>query len=184
MSREQGAIDRMWRRILMVIGRGRLSAPANDAGPIQTLQVKLGPLETMDNLKRMPEFGFTSNPPEGSEVVAVFICGNRDNGVVVASNHQASRPRGLTPGETMLFDLWGKQIYLSENGIVIDAKSTPVTVNNATTVTVNAADAVIFNAPEVEVKNTLRVGNGASGSFTTPTGQTVTVRDGIITNIY
>lgn len=28
------------------------------------------------------------------------------------------------------------------------------------------------------------VGNGASGSFTTPTGQTVTVQDGIVTNIF
>jgi hypothetical protein len=36
----------------------------------------------------------------------------------------------------------------------------------------------------VTVQNVLKVGVGASGSFTTPTGQIVTVQNGIITNIF
>lgn len=36
----------------------------------------------------------------------------------------------------------------------------------------------------VTVDNVLKVGVGASGSFTTPTGQIVTVQNGIITNIF
>jgi hypothetical protein len=36
----------------------------------------------------------------------------------------------------------------------------------------------------VNVQNVLKVGVGASGSFTTPTGQIITVQNGIITNIY
>jgi len=43
---------------------------------------------------------------------------------------------------------------------------------------------IILTAPLVRVTENLEVGNGATGSFTTPTGQVVTVQDGIITNIY
>ena len=43
---------------------------------------------------------------------------------------------------------------------------------------------VAITAPIVSVSDNLTVGNGATGSFTTPTGQVVTVQDGIITNIY
>jgi hypothetical protein len=35
-----------------------------------------------------------------------------------------------------------------------------------------------------EISGNLSVGTGATGSFTTPTGQTVTVQDGIVTNIF
>lgn len=184
MSREQGAIERTWRRVLMAIGRGRTTAPANDAGPIQTLQVALGPLETMDNLKRMADFGFASNPPTGSEVVAVFICGNRDNGVAIATNHQASRPRGLQPGEAVVFDLWGKQVYLSQAGITIDAKGTPVAVNNATVVTINASGSISLAAPTVSTTQVLKAGNGASGTFTSQDGKTIIVQNGIVTSIH
>lgn len=37
---------------------------------------------------------------------------------------------------------------------------------------------------EVTTTDNVKVGTGASGQFTTPMGQTVTVQDGIITNIY
>jgi hypothetical protein len=41
-----------------------------------------------------------------------------------------------------------------------------------------------INSAVVSIANVLKVGVGASGSFTTPTGQIVTVQDGIITNIF
>jgi hypothetical protein len=46
----------------------------------------------------------------------------------------------------------------------------------------------IANAVEIDsdvgVTGSVMVGTGASGTFTTPTGQTVTVQDGIVTNIF
>ena len=47
-----------------------------------------------------------------------------------------------------------------------------------------AESSVALATPLVTVAQNLQVGNGATGSFTTPTGQVVTVQDGIITNIY
>lgn len=47
-----------------------------------------------------------------------------------------------------------------------------------------AGPGVTMTTPLVVASQNLQVGNGATGSFTTPTGQVVTVQDGIITNIY
>jgi hypothetical protein len=43
---------------------------------------------------------------------------------------------------------------------------------------------IAMETPEVDASDNLSVGNGASGTFTTGTGQTVDVIDGIIANIY
>lgn len=44
-------------------------------------------------------------------------------------------------------------------------------------------NAITLGAPYTSASGTLEVGAGATGAFTTPTGLTVTVRNGIITNI-
>lgn len=46
------------------------------------------------------------------------------------------------------------------------------------------ASTIAADTPEVDASENLSVGNGASGTFTTGTGQTVDVIDGIIVNIY
>lgn len=140
-----------WRRIQLTVGKGRITA-IDDSGTAQKVQAQLNGLETRDQTPRLAEFGFTSNPPANSDVVILFLAGNRISGVAVATNHQSSRPTGLQPGEVQVYDLWGKSIYFTENnGIVIDAKNTPVTVNNATTVTVNASSEVVLNTPKLQV---------------------------------
>jgi hypothetical protein len=42
---------------------------------------------------------------------------------------------------------------------------------------------VVFQTASVSVSGNLSAGNGWNGTFTTPTGQTVTVQDGIIVNV-
>lgn len=162
---DAGAIARFWRRIQLVVGRGRVTT-SNDTGAVQMLQVRLGALETRDTTPRLAEFGFTSRPPVGSDVVVLFLAGDRSNGVAVATGHQPSRPTGLAEGECKLYDLWGKSIYLTQSsGIVIDAKGTPVTVNNATTVTINASNEVVMNTPTLQVNGNIM----ASGNITDAT---------------
>lgn len=157
-----------WRRIQFTIGRGRVTA-IDDSGSVQEMQAQLDALETRDGTPRLAEFGFTSNPPADSDVVFVFLAGNRTSGIAIATNHQPSRPTGLQPGESQLYDLWGKSIYLTQdNGIVIDAKNTNVTVNNAETVTVNASTKVVLNTPTLEVTGDITSGGNitASGDIT------------------
>ena len=163
------AIRNILQRLRMMIGRGRVTF-LDDSGPAQVVQVQFGPLETNDCL-RLAEFGFASNPPVGSDVAAVFISGDRSNGIVVATGNQTLRLKNLLPGESALYDALGKYIYLTKNGIVIEAKGQPVTINNASTVTVNAATEVVLNTPTLQVNGNIVASgdisdqNGAKGTL-------------------
>ncbi|OOG61454.1 baseplate assembly protein [Rhodanobacter sp. B04] len=164
MTSHAGAIDRLYRRILSVMGRGRVTT-SNDTGSVQTLQLSMGPFEIHDATPRLAEFGFTSRPPLQSDAVVAFLNGDRSNGVVIATAHQPSRPTGLQEGEVMVYDLWGKSVYFTESGgIVIDAKNTDVTVNNAATVTINASSGVTMNTPLLKVTGDIESGGNVSDS--------------------
>ena len=146
-----GVMERLWRRVQLMSSWGRVTF-SDDSRSAQLLQVKLNDSETRDDTPRIAEFGLTSRPPDGSDVLVVFLGGDRSKGVVVATAHQASRPKGLLAGETMLYDLWGKSVHLTKaGGIVVEAQGAPVTVNNATTVTFNAADSVELVTPLLHV---------------------------------
>jgi len=102
----------------------------------------------------------------------------------VATNHQKSRFTGKAAGESVVYDAFGKSIYLTQSGgIIINANGASVTINNAADVTVTAASSVNFVTPVVTTTGNLVVGTGATGSFPTGAGETVTVQDGIIVNI-
>jgi phage gp45-like len=81
----------------------------------------------------------------------VFIGGDRSNGVIVATNHQETRPRGLQTGETMIYTQDGKQIYLTASGgIKVAANGQPVEVDNATVVTITATTKIRAVTPRFE----------------------------------
>ena len=149
MTNNQGfmaSIERATRRIIFSINRG-LKRSGDDSGTMQKLQIQLGADEIRDNTPRLIEFGFASMPPDGSDLVVLFAGGNKSAGVVIASGHIPSRPRNLLPGESKLYSQDGKYIYMTAaDGITIDAKGQPVTINNASTVTVNASGDVTVNS--------------------------------------
>jgi phage baseplate assembly protein V len=148
----------MRRGIAAMLGRGRVTT-SNDAGQVQFLQVRLSELELRDSTPRVAEFGFSSRPPIGSDVVLVFLGGDRSNGVVVATGHQESRPRNLIEGESILYDLFGRSIHLTKDGgIVVEANGAAVAVNNATTVTINATEKVRMVTPLLEVTGGIKAG--------------------------
>ncbi len=143
-------MDRAARRILNIIGRARVNL-VKDSGAVQMAQLTVNDLETIDNIPVVHDFGFSSNPPAGSDVAMVFVGGDRSNGVIVASNHQKYRVRNLAPGESVIYTQDGKQIYLTASGgIKVAANGQPVEVDNATTVTINAATKVRMVTPRLE----------------------------------
>lgn len=117
--------------IARALGRGKITG-VTDNGPVQTVQMQLSQSETRDGTPRLAEFGFSSNPPAGSDAVVMFMAGQRTNGVIVGTGHQASRPQNLAPGETMIYTQDGKKIYLTASGgIIIDANGQDITIKNA-----------------------------------------------------
>jgi len=141
------AIERLWRRVQMMIGRGVVTS-VDDEGAVQVMQVRASGLEVADKRVRPQEFGLTSNPPPGSDAALVSVSGDRSSTMVVGVNHQVSRPRGLRPGETKLYSEDGKYVYLTAGGgIVVEAEGQDVVVNNARNVTWNLSGKLTIVAP-------------------------------------
>jgi phage gp45-like len=142
-------LARMARRIMMTVMRGKVRL-VDDSGPVQKHQVDFGPigpdgsLGLRDNTLAPAWFGFASSPPEGADVVALFVGGDRANGLVIAHNHQATRLRGLNPGETALYDKWGNSVKLTQAGIEITHSAK-----------------ITLTAPIVDVEGELQVGGVA-----------------------
>lgn len=140
-------MERMFRRIQMLVGRGRVTR-VDDSGPVQLLQVKASGLELADQRVRPQEFGMSSNPPLDSDAALMSVAGDRSATMVVGVNHQPSRPRNLSPGETKLYSQDGKYVYLTASGgIVVDANGQDIVVNNAKDVTWNLSGKLTIVAP-------------------------------------
>lgn len=131
-------------RIASMLGVGRITA-MKDAGSTQSVQYQT-PLEVA-TAHRLAEFGFSSGLPVGTDVVLAFLGGDRSNPVVIATNHQGYRYSDLSPGETVMYNQWGMNVLLTENGVFIDAKGKNVEINNATTITINATESILANTP-------------------------------------
>ncbi len=144
---ESVALDRLFMRLRGLFGRGRVTF-VDDSGPVQKMQVRGNGLVTSDNRLRVPEFGFSSSPPIGSDVIYGAIAGDPGNVAVIGTNHQPSRPRGLSAGESMLYSQDGKSVHMTAtDGIVVDAKGQDVTINNAANVTCNCSGIYKVVAP-------------------------------------
>ncbi|MGN6589302.1 MAG: phage baseplate assembly protein V [Sphingomicrobium sp.] len=171
-------LEDLQRKVRAIIGRGRVKF-VDDSGPVQKVQVLMNGIETPDNRYRVPEFGLTSNPPEDSDVIAVHLDGDRSAGAVIGTNHQLSRPRGLQPGETMLYSQDGKSVYLtSSGGIVVEAKGQDVVVNDARNVTWNCTGDFTLN-----VGGKFNVVAPGGTNLTTPTVKSSgDIQDNTLTN--
>lgn len=152
----RAAIERLFRRVMLTVGRGRITA-VNDAGPVQMTQIKLGAIEVRDNTPRLAEFGFTSNPPAGTDAAVLFIGGDRSNGVIIATGNQQYRLKGLAGGEVALYDAFGQTVWLKKTGIV---------VNSPMPITVQSGDTLRLTAPTVEIHATTKLKFDCGGNGT------------------
>ncbi|WP_186247321.1 phage baseplate assembly protein V [Burkholderia gladioli] len=164
-------------RIRNLFGRGRVTL-VDDSGPVQIVQLRMNGLEVPAGRYRVPEFGFSSNPPIGSDALALHVAGDRSAGAVVGTNHQQSRPRGLAPGESILYSQDGKCIYLKDGAIVVEAKGQDVVVNDAANITLNCSGDCTMN-----IGGKLDVVAPGGVNFTTPlVGSTGDMQDNTETN--
>jgi len=89
-------------RVLLMLARGMVRAVRTQDDK-RRLQLELLADEETDNMEQMQEYGFASEPTAGAECLAVFFGGDRNNGMVVATDDPRCRPRGLNPGEVCLY---------------------------------------------------------------------------------
>ena len=146
-----------------MIGLGKVSQ-ADDSGELQVLQITQGAAgsgfmdRVLDKVRRIFSFGFTSVPPLGSVALLLFRGGERSNAMVIGTHHQASRPKGLKPGDSAMYDMRGVTLQFTEDGPVLDCAGLPLIIRNASKLTIDI--------PDIEMTGNLAV----KGTITGKTG--------------
>lgn len=153
-------------RILGMVAHGVVKR-VDDAHAIQEVQAEFFEGETRDGLKRMQQFGFTSNPDDDAEVVAIFRNGDRGDGYVISIDDGRYRIK-VAKGEVALYDKTGSTITLKTSGdIELAPSSGKVKVTGAIEATgeVTAGAAVPATAITLtgHKHGGVTVGSGSSG---------------------
>jgi phage baseplate assembly protein V len=103
----------LMRRVMLMVARVAITA-VDDRGTMQSVQVRGLSGEKL-KMPRIRHFGFSSNPPVGSQGVAVFLGGLRSNGIMLGEEDPGSRPVNLMPGEVMVYSADGSFLHF-KNG--------------------------------------------------------------------
>jgi phage gp45-like len=118
-----------------LIGIGQATV-VDDSGDLQLLQVteraagKGFADRVTDRVMRLTEFGFSSAPPIGAEVMVIRRGADRAQPMVIATSHRPSRRKNLQPGEVIIYNADGSYVWIKNSGIVIDGGGQPITVQN------------------------------------------------------
>lgn len=139
-------LEHLWRRLQSVVAWGSTDAEVNDAGPTQTVNLRLSAIEAPPNMQVLNLVGFSSAMPKGSRVVALFSAGDRSKGVILGTVASASRRKGLLSGETTVYDLWGNEVHLSQAGVTVK-HAAKVTIAAPTQVLIQCAGGVRIEGP-------------------------------------
>lgn len=137
----QRAIKPLRDRVYIMIGRAIITA-VDDSKMFQELQLSALAGETLGKVQRFQNFGFTSNPPLGTEAIISSLGGNRDNTIVIATDNRNIRIKNLESGETAIYTDDGTYIKLKKTG--------KVEVKAATLLTIDVPDSLIKGNLTVE----------------------------------
>lgn len=127
--------------------RGRLSL-VQSGEPIQRVQLSALADETLQDVELMQHFGFTSNPPPGTEAIVIPLGGSTSHGIVIATENGQYRVAGLKSGEMAIYSDEGAKIVIKK-GRIIEADCDVYRVN-CQQYEVNAGSGANFNTPKVE----------------------------------
>lgn len=128
------------RRLENMLARGTLSA-LNRARKMQRIQARLLGSESKQSLEWFENYGFTSAPLSGAELLAAFIDGDRSHGIVLAVADRRFRV-ALEEGEAAVYDDLGHKVHLTRDGIVIDGLDHDLLLKSTTKVR--------FDTPQLE----------------------------------
>lgn len=105
------------RRVALTVGRCLINI-VNDALKMQGVQISLLSDETRDNVERLQNYGFTSNPQPGAEGVALAVGGSRNHMVLIAVDDRRYRLTGLASGEVAIYDDIGSKVVLKRGNVI------------------------------------------------------------------
>lgn len=164
-------LDPLYRRILLMVGRGTLSL-TDDGRGTQRMQVALLDGETRDVADRIQQYGITSHPPAGSQVVVLNVGGQRDHPIIIGADNPAGRPTGLVAGEVMLWSGHGHRVHLQADGgtLITDDHGHRIHLKpggdidaEGRVITLKASDKVRLETPLVEMTGAIASAAGMAG---------------------
>lgn len=143
------------RRIMGMITRAVVSAVMDDKG-IQKLKISLLADEEHNNIERIQQYGFTSNPKPGAEAVTLFVGGSRDHGIVIAVDDKRYRLKNLASGEVALYTDEGDKIHFKRGGKIEIIATTEIKAE-APTIKAIASTKLEATAPEITATATTKI---------------------------
>lgn len=123
----KAALIQIARQLRVLIARA-IVRQVDDAGPVQFVQLDLFPGETR-RAQRLQQYGLSGVPPVGSSAVTGSPGGKRSDVIALGVESAAHRPRGLKPGEVVLYTMFGDAIHLREGRVIRITAGTKVTVD-------------------------------------------------------
>ena len=160
-------LQRMGNLLRNIISRGVLNG-SNDGKKWQAGQITLLDGETVEGAERAQQYGITSHPHAGAEVIVVHVGGDRSHPVILACDDRRYRVQGLAGGEVCLYTDEGDKILLKRgNEIEVTTKKFTVNAEDEVVITtksfrVEASTGVAFATPALAM-------GGAGGGDATAT---------------
>lgn len=111
-------LNPLGRRIRLLISRGVVDL-VNDSLKCQGLQVSLLADEVRD-AERFEDYGMTSHPESGAEVLFLSVGGNRSHGIVARVLDRRYRPLNMDEGDVCLYTRNGERVYLDDSGDIVN----------------------------------------------------------------
>lgn len=111
-------INELKKAVRLMVGKCIIEAASKEPDGVNADIMLLGN-ERHYGLRLMQHYGFASVPNADSEGVALFVGGARDNGIVIASQGDASKIPALEKGEVALFSEFGQTIVLKKDGSIL-----------------------------------------------------------------
>lgn len=111
-------LENLMNRVRLMVGRCIIVATKYESGDLN-VDVELTAGEKRRNLEFLQQYGLISRPVGDVSGLALFVGGNRANGVVVACNgDESAMKKKLEPGEVCLVSPHGQQVYLKKDGSI------------------------------------------------------------------
>ena len=113
----QRIISTLRSKVFLAIGRGTLKTSDNTKNTAK-MQGEFLKGEIISDIEKMEEYGFSSNPEAGAQIVAIFVDGNREQGLAIRTHDRRYRPTDLQPGEACMYHKNGSRILMKSDGSI------------------------------------------------------------------
>jgi len=132
--------------------RARLSGLSKGAA-VQLVQAEALAGETIQAAELVQQFGFTSGPPDGTQLIILPLGGSTAHSVIIATENGSYRV-DVASGEACLYSMWGDKVHVRQERIEVETK----------TLHIKASEQVIFETPALSMVGT--GGGAAAATFT------------------